>query len=250
MVDFPKHLWMFITGFGGAAVMVPLALAVAAWLAVGYRWRTAALWLFLLATGAALVTVTKIAFLGWGIGVRALDFTGISGHSMLSTAVFPVMLYVILLPAPRMTRTFGVLVGLGIGTLVGLSRVALSAHSVSETIAGCLLGGAVALAYVALHRETPTKALSSSVVAVSLLVVIASLYDFHLPTQRWVTGIALDLSGHDKPFIRARWKKGLYDKKRLYDKKDIYETSKSTWPGPLARQSPFLLEQNALAACA
>jgi hypothetical protein len=28
----------------------------------------------------------------------------------------------------------------------------------------------------------------------------------HLPTQRWVTHIALKISGHDRPFVRARWK--------------------------------------------
>jgi hypothetical protein len=211
MFEFSKHLWLLITNFGGAGVMAPLALAIAAWLALGYRWRTAMLWLALLAAGAAIVGVTKIAFLGWGIGVRRFDFTGISGHSMLSTAVFPVMFYVILLTAPRPVRVAGVLAGLAIGALVGLSRVVLDAHSVSEAIAGCALGAVVALLYVALHRDAPTKALSPSLVAFSLVLLAALLHNFHVPTQRWVVGLALDLSGREQPFIRARWKKGVYD---------------------------------------
>jgi hypothetical protein len=28
---------------------------------------------------------TKIAYLGWGIGMRSFDFTGISGHAMTAT---------------------------------------------------------------------------------------------------------------------------------------------------------------------
>ena len=28
----------------------------------------------------------KLAFMGWGIGIRELDFTGFSGHTALSTA--------------------------------------------------------------------------------------------------------------------------------------------------------------------
>jgi hypothetical protein len=28
----------------------------------------------------------------------------------------------------------------------------------------------------------------------------------HVPTQRWVTHIALKVSGHDRPFIRAKWR--------------------------------------------
>jgi hypothetical protein len=32
------------------------------------------------------------------------------------------------------------------------------------------------------------------------------MHGVHVPTQRWVTHIALKVSGHDRPFIRAKWK--------------------------------------------
>ncbi len=63
---------------------LPPAFAIALWLAVGYTWRMAAGWLVLLGAAIGVVTVTKLAFLGWGVGVRELDFTGVSGHAMLS----------------------------------------------------------------------------------------------------------------------------------------------------------------------
>jgi hypothetical protein len=33
-----------------------------------------------------------------------------------------------------------------------------------------------------------------------------ALHDVRVPTQRWVTHIALKVSGHDRPFVRAHWK--------------------------------------------
>jgi hypothetical protein len=43
-------------------------------------------------------------------------------------------------------------------------------------------------------------------VVLSLTIITLGLHAVHLPTQRWVTHIALKISGHDRPFVRARWK--------------------------------------------
>ena len=42
MPDLPAHLWYSITSLGGAGMALPLAFAIALWLAVGYTWRMAA----------------------------------------------------------------------------------------------------------------------------------------------------------------------------------------------------------------
>jgi hypothetical protein len=39
-----------------------------------------------------------------------------------------------------------------------------------------------------------------------MLVLAVLMHGVHVPTQRWVTNIALTVSGHDRPFIRAKWK--------------------------------------------
>jgi hypothetical protein len=70
MPDLSFHLWYSITSLGGAAVTLPLAIAISLWLALGYSWRMAAGWLLLLSVAIGVVTVTKLAFLGWGVGVR------------------------------------------------------------------------------------------------------------------------------------------------------------------------------------
>ncbi|MGF6608006.1 hypothetical protein OKW45_002906 [Paraburkholderia sp. WSM4175] len=206
MPDFPIHLWYSITSLGGAGLTLPLALAIALWLAVGYSWRLAGCWLALLGTAIGVVTVTKLAFLGWGVGVRELDFTGVSGHSMLSTAVYPVALFLMLLPARRAVRLLGVLGGLAAGLAVGLSRVVLSAHSPSEAATGCLVGALAALVFVRIAWDAEPGRLSALPVAVSLMVLAILMHGVHVPTQRWVTHIALKVSGHDRPFIRAIWR--------------------------------------------
>ena len=60
----------------------------------------------MLCFGAAslVVLVSKLAFLGWGIGSARLNFTGFSGHTMLSAAVWPVALWLVASRATHRTR--------------------------------------------------------------------------------------------------------------------------------------------------
>jgi membrane-associated phospholipid phosphatase len=210
--DLSPSAWLSITQMGSVGVMIPLALAVAAWLALGYPWRFSAYWLLLLAGASGLVFVTKIAFLGWGIGYREWDFTGISGHAMVASAVLPVALFVACLPGRGWLRALGAAAGVLAGVAVGVSRILLNAHSVSEVIAGCALGAFAAVLFVAFAWRAEAGKLSPAPVALSLAFVAITLHGVPVPTQRWVTDIALHLSGHDLPFIRARWKAGHYDK--------------------------------------
>ncbi|SAK76293.1 PAP2 family protein [Caballeronia pedi] len=209
-VDLPISAWISITALGSVGVMGPAALIVAAWLALGYRWKYALAWLALLGAASGLVALSKIAFIGWGIGVRHLDFTGISGHALMSTAVLPVAIFVALLPARSAFRAAGVAIGLLVGVWVGVSRVVLDAHSVSEVVAGCALGAVVALAFVWIAWRAESGKLAATPVAASLAAVLVALHGVPVPTQRWITEIALGLSGHERPYVRASWKAKTY----------------------------------------
>jgi membrane-associated phospholipid phosphatase len=208
MPALPSHLWYSITNLGGAGLAVSLAIAIALWLALGYTWRMALLWLATLGAAIGLVVVTKLAFLGWGVGIRELDFTGVSGHAMLSTAVYPVALFLVLLSARPSVRLVGVLLGIAAGMVVGVSRVVLVAHSPSEAITGCIVGALAALVFVRAAWHLQPGRLSALPVAVSLMALTIALHDVRVPTQRWFTHIALKVSGHERPFVRARWKAG------------------------------------------
>ncbi|GAB3628868.1 phosphatase PAP2 family protein [Pandoraea terrae] len=198
--------WITLTNFGGAAVTVPAAAAVTVWLAIGRVWRMALIWALLFVGGALLVVTTKVLFLGWGIGIRALDFTGISGHAMQAAALFPTMAYLVLQDRSQRIRLGGVALALLFSAGVAASRVALAAHSVSEAVAGCVVGFAVSAAFIYLTRKLDTPKLRMLPVALSLFALVAFLHGESVPTQRWITDVALHLSGREQSFRRAQWK--------------------------------------------
>lgn len=197
--------WIAITNLGSSALLLPFAVAIAACLAAGRAWRLAGLWLALFSAGVLLVVVTKVLFLGWGIGARSINFTGISGHAMLATAVLPATAYLILHRRSRRVRLAGAAAAGLIGLAVAVSRVTLNAHSVSEVAAGLALGLAVSTAFVALSRRYEPPRLSGRVLLLVFALLFGTLYGQRLPTQRWIRDVAVTLAGRDRPFIREVW---------------------------------------------
>src|SRR6476661_1782264 len=93
---FSHAAWQLVTRFGEAGILIPCALLLAGWLALATRdWRPVLGWLMPLAAAVALTTASKIAFLGFGLGIARLDFTGFSGHSMFAAAVYPMLAYAV-----------------------------------------------------------------------------------------------------------------------------------------------------------
>ena len=195
--------WMHITGVADTVVTLPAAATIAIWLLSGRAWRMAFWWGLLFTGGLAIVIATKLAFIGWGIGINALDFMGMSGHAMRATAVFPVILYLVLLrSSPAMTAS-GVLLGISIGVLVGVSRIALQVHSVSEVVAGCAIGGAVSLGFIWISRGLPKPYLHRRLIALGMLALLPTSYAKPAPTNQWMNAVALYLSGHETPYDRG-----------------------------------------------
>ena len=201
--------WLEITKFGDVTVTLLVAIAIAAWLFAEGEKRLALWWGLLFLAGTGAVIATKMAFIGWGIGIRWLDFAGFSGHAMRTSAVMPVLLYLILQKTPPLVRTLGVVLGLAFGALVGASRLALHVHSLSEVVAGCVLGGMVSLTFIRLAQDSLRKHIFKPLrIALSLLVLLPAPYVHPAPTQQWLTEITLYVSGHERPFPRNGWKHG------------------------------------------
>jgi membrane-associated phospholipid phosphatase len=150
--------WRFITDLGDTTVMAPTAIAIAIWLFWRRGSRESLIWLFSIGAGGVLAVLTKIAFLGWGIGVPALDFTAISGHSMMATAVLTVCGYFFGAAFSRTHAIVGFAIGFGLGLLVAFSRVQIGAHSSSEAIAGAAVGLLIALGSTRVNLDDQTRA--------------------------------------------------------------------------------------------
>nr|WP_186329878.1 phosphatase PAP2 family protein [Variovorax boronicumulans] len=140
----PLHFWTTVTHLGNSALLLPAALVLALWLLKTRHAPLALVWALSFGTAVLLVLASKLAFMGWGIGSAALDFTGISGHATVATAVFTMGAWLAVADRSRRPQVLGIVAGLLVGVLVSVSRVVLNAHSVSEVVAGFVVGAMAA----------------------------------------------------------------------------------------------------------
>lgn len=184
--------------------MLPAAVAIAIWLITGDARRLFLYWCLLFAGGLILVAASKIAFVGWGIGIEAIDFTGFSGHAMRSAAIIPVIFYLALLPKAPAARWWAVLLGMCLATLISVSRVLLQFHSISEALSGWLLGSAVCLAFVHSAENLPKPEFNRVLIATSFAMLLAASFTKPIPTQRLIDDAAQLLSGHPAAAAQIR----------------------------------------------
>jgi membrane-associated phospholipid phosphatase len=196
-------VWQQVTRLGEAQLLLPALLLAAWWLARRPGGgRTAALWLAATTAAALLTTATKVAFIGYGVGWAALDFTGVSGHAMFAAAVLPLLLCLV---GGRLaeTRPRALLAaGYALAAVVAVSRVMVHAHSWSEVIVGFALG---ALCSGAVLRAAPLPPLRMARWLPTALLAWAVLGVLAAPpsqTHDLVTRLALAHSGRAKPYQR------------------------------------------------
>jgi membrane-associated phospholipid phosphatase len=203
--------WLAFTKLADTVVMLPAAMLCLFWLAIAREWRLAGLWCLLLGAGLLLVTATKIAFIGWGIGIPELDFTGISGHAMRAAAIMPVTLYLLAQKARPWGCRIAVIAGMGFGLGVSVSRLMLQVHSASEVMAGYILGAAISLTFIRMLVDASRIRLPKPALALGLLLLLPASMAAPAPTEQWLQQVALSLSGHGRPFVRVEWKEGSVD---------------------------------------
>jgi membrane-associated phospholipid phosphatase len=197
-------LWSHISALGGLNVTALVAVAIAAWLVGARCWRLSLAWCLLFAAAMVLVTASQMAFIGWGIGVRAYDFTGFSGHSARAAAVYPVAVFLLLERRPTWLRLLGIAAGTLLGALVALARVKVGAHSPSEALLGFCVGLAAALLFIRRAYANRRGAPKPLLIALGLAMLLLPRSDQNYGHQ-WLTGMALTLAQHDRPYLRESW---------------------------------------------
>lgn len=197
--------WIKVIDVGHTSVMVPAAAAITVWLATGRAWRMALWWSLFFMIGIFLVAASKIAFLGWGTGIRSLDFKALSGHAMRTTAVMPVLFYLLLQRLPIFIRVTGVLFGIALGIIMGALLVTLNFHTASEAIAGCILGGFISVGFIWISNTLPAPHWNHWLIPFSLIAFLVVWYVKPSSIVHWIVNIALYLSGHDEPYNWSTW---------------------------------------------
>ena len=141
----------FLTDFADLAMALPLALCVAAWLALSGWRRGAALWLAVLGGLLATMLVLKLAVLG--CGPDDVGLASPSGHTATATFLYGGMAALAL--RPRLPGVFAL--GLAAAVLFGASRVALHVHSVADVLAGGAAGLLALLLFVWVARAPDAR---------------------------------------------------------------------------------------------
>jgi membrane-associated phospholipid phosphatase len=201
--------WIFITHLGNSVLLLSTALLIALWLLRARASEMSFSWLVILGIAALLVLFTKLAFLGWGLGIESIDFTGISGHAMLSSAVFPVLAAMLTLKTSPVLTKASIGAGFLVAVVVGISRLVLNSHSPSEVILGWVVGCSVALPTLyLLHRMTEGSRARLSpwpiVMGFTALLAITAPRDGRPgpETHPLIVKMALWASGRSEPFHR------------------------------------------------
>lgn len=197
--------WHFLTFFGDSMLLLPCAAIVFIILLLSPTSRKPTWqWMLLFGGVGAVVCVSKLAFMGWGIGSRHWDFTGFSGHSALSASIWPVLLWLLCGRFSPPVRRTAVIVGYLLAAVVGYSRLVIHAHSTSEVITGLALGFIVSSTFLMLQRGTQPPRLSYRKIAVTLALPIVLINSgTAAPTQGLLERIAVTIAPVEKPFVRA-----------------------------------------------
>ena len=196
--------WGVVTRLGESGIVLPLVLVVAIGLGWSARRANPALSLLLpIALAAVVVTATKIAFMGFGWGIASIDFTGMSGHAMLAAAIYPVLAVVLVAQTwPR--KALAMAAAATVVGLVAVSRVAIGAHSASEVLSGYAVGAlAAAVATRSIDRAGGMRLSVAWLVPALAWMVLTFPAPPVIESQDWIAGLAMTLSGRDKPYVRA-----------------------------------------------
>ncbi|CDL13682.1 unknown [Klebsiella pneumoniae IS46] len=194
--------------FGDSTVLLPSAAALFIVLMLRKTSRLLAWqWSLLFGITGAIVCASKLAFMGWGLGIRELDYTGFSGHSALSAAFWPIFLWLLSARFSAGLQKAAVATGYILAAVVGYSRLVIHAHSVSEVIAGLLLGAAGSALFLVLQKRTPDpESVNISWGGVACLVIVPLILlhsGSKAPTQSLLGQIATAVGPLDKPFTRT-----------------------------------------------
>ncbi len=178
-----------LTDFADQAVILPVyGLAFVALLAMGW-WRAAFAWLGVVAVVFSLVLVGKVAAFDCGGALaREIGLRSPSGHTASAAMVYGGLLGLLRKGGRR--QMIAPLLALGFAVVIGISRIALGAHSVIEVIVGGAIGitGAWAVVRLAGPRPVQLRYLRRAMLAIMVVALLA--HGIRLPAEARIASVA------------------------------------------------------------
>lgn len=196
-MNWMSDVWRTLSALGDSRWLLPMALVLLITLPradARLKWR----WLLAIAVTAGVTLASKLAFMGWGIGIKSVHFTGFSGHAAMSSVIYPVV-GALLAGTSSPPRRIRLVIGVLLATAIAWSRIPLHAHSLSEVIAGLMLG--LGCSTWAMHTAGPSSrpnAVAAAAAVLAGMVLPLALPDIH--THQLVIALAKLISGRAEIF--------------------------------------------------
>jgi membrane-associated phospholipid phosphatase len=173
----PHAVILFLTNFGDLAVTMPVAFMVVLFFIYRDRFDLAIIYGVNVVLAVAAAMVLKLVFAATDATlwepVLGMSNGAPSGHMVDAVAVYGGLAVLVGLTGRGAGRIALGVVALALIICVGVSRVALGAHTPGDVIAGLIVGGAaVSLIGVACRRGAPT---SGGVALLLLLIAVAGV---------------------------------------------------------------------------
>lgn len=192
VVNWMSDVWRTLSTLGDSRWLLPMALVLLFTLPPTDR-ALKCRWLIAIVLTATVTLASKLAFMGWGVGIKSLHFTGFSGHAAMSSVVYPVV-GAILAGPNRAHRRIGLAAGCALAAAIAWSRIPLHAHSLFEIVAGLTLG--LGCSTAVLYTAPPSRRASVLAIAAAALVGVVlplTLPDIH--SHQAVIAVAKLISG-------------------------------------------------------
>lgn len=212
------RVMLALTDMGSAGVLLPLTLLVLGWLVVRRCWHTAAYWITAVLFSPVLVTLLKLT-LGRS---RPLDlyhdaaigqFSFPSGHATSSMVIYGFLAFLLARRQTPPVRIGISAVAVTLIVLIGLSRLYLGAHWLSDVLGGFSLGLAwiALLAMVYTHYRVNEPLLPGKLgafAAAALLLYVPWYVDMHLAAGqlRYAPQNAVTVFNADQ-WVDSGWKR-------------------------------------------
>lgn len=199
--------WLEITRFGAAGLLLPALFALTLYACLRARTAVTSLrWLLPVGCALMITAASKIAFMGFGLGIASIDFTGFSGHSTLAASIYPVLAYLLVSRTSPPVRRGAVVLAYAAALIIMVSRYKVGGHSVPEAIAGFALGAtASATALWQMRRWRSQGSMLGVGVGVLAWILVITIHGDVGPTfnsHEMVTQVALKLSHRSQPYTR------------------------------------------------
>jgi len=145
----PQHLSMlraFLIDLGDISIAIPLALGLALALFCQRAGHHARWWLLVFGLGVILIGAGKLAFGLFGWSIPGTDMYVVSGHAMLTAAVYPTLFGALARAISPRLQAPAIAAGLFLAAVMAVALVRGNDHTVSETLLGSVIGLSVAAA--------------------------------------------------------------------------------------------------------